>query len=74
MDLRGDAPTSGQVAHDSDSTISQAQAKRIYAISGGNADICKSVLQAYGYERSENIKKVDYEKICAEVEARAKGS
>jgi hypothetical protein len=40
----------------------------MYAISKGNADLCRSVLAAHGYQRSEEVKKVDYDAICAEIE------
>lgn len=68
MDLQGEKPTTGQTAHDSADTISKAQAKRMFAISNGNADLCKEVLKKYGYEKSDDVKKVDYEKICAEIQ------
>lgn len=51
--------------------ISAAQAKRMYAISGGDADLCKKVIARYGYKSSKEIKWEDYEAICDEiVEAR----
>jgi hypothetical protein len=71
MDLTGEKPQTGQVAHDSTDTISKAQAKRIYALSGGDEDICKAITKKYGYEKSDDIKKIDYEKICKEVEENA---
>lgn len=54
---------------DSDDTISKAQAKRMYALSNGDAELCKRVMQKYGYEKSEQVKKIDYNKICEEIEA-----
>lgn len=51
--------------------ISTAQAKRMYAISGGDAELCKKVIARYGYKSSKEIKWQDYEAICDEiVEAR----
>lgn len=51
--------------------ISPAQAKRMYAISGGDADLCKKVIARYGYKSSKEVKWEDYEAICDEiVEAR----
>lgn len=51
--------------------ISTAQAKRMYAISGGDADLCKKVIARYGYKSSKEVKWEDYEAICDEiVEAR----
>ena len=51
--------------------ISEAQAKRMYAISGGDADLCKKIIAKYGYKSSKEVKWEDYEAICDEiVEAR----
>ena len=70
MDLTGAQYTNQQRYYtDSDGTISNAQAKRLYAIAKGDADLCKSVMSKYGYSHSDQIKKTDYEKICNEVEA-----
>ena len=53
--------------------ISEAQAKRMYTISGGDADLCKKVIAKYGYKSSKEIKYSDYEAICDEiVDERAK--
>jgi len=48
--------------------ISKAQAGRIYAISGGNADICTTVLKQFGYNKSTEVQKKDYDEICKVVE------
>ena len=47
--------------------ISTAQAKRMYAISGGDADLCKKVIARYGYKSSKEVKWEDYEAICDEI-------
>ena len=53
--------------------ISAAQVKRIYALSGGDADLCRKVIAKYGYKSSKEVKYSDYEAICDEiVEERAK--
>lgn len=53
--------------------ISEAQAKRMYAISGGDADLCKKIITKYGYKSSKEVNWEDYEAICDEVvEERAK--
>jgi len=54
---------------DSEETISKAQAKRMFALAKGDAELCKVIIKKYGYEKSEQVKKVDYDKICAEIEA-----
>jgi hypothetical protein len=56
--------------------ISKPQANRIYALSGGNADICKEVLKTFGYAKSDEVQKKHYEAICKavqEVSAKADG-
>ena len=50
-------------------TISDAQRKRLFAISNGNNEVVKRVLERYKYEKTEQIKVNDYEKICTEIEA-----
>lgn len=49
--------------------ITEAQRKRLYAIANGNNEVAKRVLARYGYEKSEQIKMEDYEKICTEIES-----
>jgi hypothetical protein len=54
--------------------ISKPQANRIFALSGGNADICKEVLKTFGYTKSDEVQKKHYEAICKAVqEVSAKG-
>ena len=48
-------------------TISAAQVKRMFAVSGENADLCRDILRKYGYEKSTDVKKAHYEAICAEI-------
>jgi len=60
-----------QISADDGAVITSGQAKRLYAISKGNAELCKTVLKKHGYDHSADIKKVDYEKIAEEIEAEA---
>lgn len=55
------------------STITEKQAKRLFAIAQGKNDIIKQVIAKYGYEHSRDIDKKDYQAICDEVEALVKG-
>jgi len=48
--------------------ITKAQAGRIYAISGGNAEICATALKEFGYNKSTEVQKKDYDEICKVVE------
>lgn len=69
MDLQGQQ-VSGQKTYytDQDGTISKAQAKRMYAIGKGEKDVILPVLEKYGYKRTDEVQKTDYEKICGEIE------
>lgn len=49
-------------------TISESQLKRLYAISKGKATEASAIIKKYGYEKGEEIKKTDYNKICKEIE------
>ncbi len=69
MDLNGQQVSDQKVYTDQDGTISKAQAKRMYALAKGDAELCKKIMKKYGYEHSEQVKKVDYNKICEEIEA-----
>lgn len=71
MDINGQPTEMQKVYTDQDGTISKAQAKRMYALAKGDAELCKRVMQKYGYEKSEQVKKIDYNKICEEIEAEA---
>lgn len=59
-------------AIDNGATISTAQAKRMFAIAKGNEQLLRGVLSAFGYQHSADVKKIDYEKICDEIEAAVK--
>lgn len=73
MDLEGEQiTTQKKVYTDQDGTISKAQAKRIFALADGNQEIVRQVIEKYGYKRTDEIKKVDYDKICSEVEEEKK--
>jgi len=48
--------------------INEAQAKRMFAISKGNAGIVKTVLLAHKHTESKQVLKSEYEKICKEIE------
>jgi len=57
-----------KVYTDQDGTISKAQAKRMFALAKGNAEIVKRVLNDYGYEKSEQVEKIKYDEICSKIE------
>lgn len=57
--------------------ISEAQAKRLYAISKGSGksdDQVKAILAKYGFDSNKNVTKDKYEQICAEMEGKATAS
>ena len=73
MDLSGQrVSTAPAVATDQDGGISKAQAKRMFALAGGEPGIVKSVLAAHKYERSEQVQKTEYDVVCKEIEAARK--
>lgn len=76
MDLNGQslAQSNQKVYTDRSGVISGGQAKRLYAISKGNGDLCKRVMAKYGYKSSKEIEKINYDKICQEVENTVKRS
>jgi hypothetical protein len=57
-------PTDGEL-------ITKPQANRIFALSGGNAEICKTVLKTFGYTKSDEIQKKHYDAICKAVQEEA---
>jgi len=61
-------PPKAPPKQDNGETISKPQANRIFALSGGNADICKEVLKTFGYTKSDEVKKTHYEAICKAVQ------
>lgn len=52
--------------------ISAAQAKRLFALSNGNSDLVKSVIEKYHYTATKDISTYDYKLIADEVETLAK--
>lgn len=71
VDLNGEKPTANKVATDTSGTITQAQAKRMFALSKGNASLVSEVIKKYGYDKSDQVKKTEYETICNEIEKTA---
>lgn len=69
-DLAGDTVGEKGQIFDDDSLISQAQAKRMFAVSGGNSDLCTEAIGKYGYKSSKEVRKCDYEKIIKFIEDR----
>lgn len=47
--------------------ISAAQVKRIYALSGGNKELCLKVIASHGYTSSKEVMRKDYDAICEEI-------
>lgn len=47
--------------------ITPPQQKRMFAISGGDSEIVKTVLTSRGYERSEEVTKAEYDAVCDEI-------
>lgn len=69
MDLQGNRASEYQKTYtDQDGTITKAQARRMYAMGEGNKDLIMPILNKYGYKRTDEVQKQDYEKICSEIE------
>ncbi|MDY3922725.1 MAG: hypothetical protein SOZ22_00045 [Ezakiella sp.] len=66
MDLDGESYRNSKTYYtDTSGKISQAQAKRMFALAKGDNDIVKEAMEAYGYKgASSDVKKVDYNAIC----------
>lgn len=48
--------------------ITEAQAKRLFAISKGNKDLVKQIICNYGYEHTKDILTSQYNNICEEIQ------
>ena len=48
-------------------TITEAQSKRMFAISKGNKELCREVCARYGYKNSREIRTADYDNMCKEI-------
>ena len=68
MDINGQSTEMQKVYTDQEGTISKAQAKRMFALAKGNAEIVKQVLNDYGCEKSEQVEKIKYDEICSKIE------
>lgn len=76
-DLQGNrAGDYKQQATDASGCISQAQAKRMFAKSEGNAEIVAQAMQKHGYkegQKSTEVQKIHYDAICTEIEQIVQG-
>lgn len=68
MDISGRPIDKQKVYTDQDGTISKAQAKRMFALAKGDAEIVRLVINEFGYEKSEQVKKIEYDAICSKIE------
>ena len=69
MDLAGDKASGQKKTYtDQDGTISKAQAKRMFAIAEGDQDLVKKALKEYKHEKTEQVKKTEYDAICKKIE------
>jgi hypothetical protein len=67
-DIGGYAPPKAPPKQENSELISKPQANRIFALSGGNAEICKEVLKTFGYNKSDEVQKKHYDAICRAVQ------
>jgi hypothetical protein len=73
LDLTGtsveDSLKSSKIATDNGNTITEAQAKRLFAIAKGDTKLVKEALLRCGYTSSKDITKADYDTVCREIES-----
>lgn len=70
MDLTG-AKINGQQKKqytDTSGTITVAQAKRMFALADGDNEIVKSALEGFGYEKSNQVTKLEYDDVCKKIQ------
>lgn len=75
MNTHGKEPTKAnkQPQTPKQDTISEPQQKRLFAISKGNNDLVKEVLELRNLTSTKDIKKSEYEAICKFIETRVNG-
>ena len=44
----------------------------MFALAEGDQDIVRQILDKYGYQSTKDVKKIDYDKMCTEIENAAK--
>jgi hypothetical protein len=67
MDLTGGSTNQRRYYTDRDGTITQAQARRMFELAEGNDEAVRQAMEKFGYRKSADIKKTDYDKICSMV-------
>ena len=67
-DLAGGRAGEKQQVFDDDAIISTAQAKRMFAVSGGDAELCSEAIGKFGYKSSKEVRKKDYDKVIDYIE------
>lgn len=75
MDLQGNSTDEERQYTDQDGTISNKQAKRMFALAidpngKKHYDIIKEILDKKGYSNSNEVKKMEYDEICDAIEKR----
>ena len=48
-------------------TITAAQAKKMFELARGNAELVRQILEPYGYTKSKEILVENYDAICSEI-------
>ena len=73
LDMSGNVASQNKTVYtDRDGVISDAQAKRMYAIANGNTETLETILKHHNYEDSRKVKKVEYNQICNEIQEAVK--
>ena len=73
MDLDGQQVSNQKRYYtDQDGTITQKQAKRMFALAKGDQSIVRDVLNTFGYRNSTDVQKIKYDKVCEAIEEAVK--
>jgi hypothetical protein len=67
-DLTGNTAAKNTAENQLEKVITTGQAKRMFAVAKGNVELVRTVMSNYGYERSEQVKVKDYDKIISDIE------
>lgn len=65
-------PPQQQVQQQTTNTISEAQAKRLFAGAKGNQELVREIMKNYDYTSTKDIKKADYDAIYSDIELAVK--
>lgn len=72
MDLNGANVTDQNqepIYTDQDGVINKNMAKQLFALAQRNNELVANIIKKYGYEKTTDIEKIDYAKICKDIQS-----